>query len=215
MINEQRARELADKIATRYGCIHDTLTLPDVLNTAFAEVERRTVERAAQVVDQCNREGPYNAIGAASRIRALSAEPAALDPMKNGLPLAVKSTPLRCPFCGGPATVAEYGISQHIVFCAPCDCHLNPEETAADAIASWNRRAMSDDPTKALVMMPWNCPELKDWSIVGMNHYHINGIRYLFVAMTRDDLCIKIESVDDTRTWEDLRRSALRLGDSG
>ncbi|MGH6714929.1 MAG: hypothetical protein ACREDC_01945 [Bradyrhizobium sp.] len=28
-------------------------------------------DRAASVVDQCNREGPYNAIGAASRIRAL------------------------------------------------------------------------------------------------------------------------------------------------
>lgn len=28
-------------------------------------------DRAADVVDQCNREGPYNAIGAASRIRAL------------------------------------------------------------------------------------------------------------------------------------------------
>lgn len=29
------------------------------------------LEEAASVVDQCNREGPYNAIGAASRIRAL------------------------------------------------------------------------------------------------------------------------------------------------
>lgn len=29
------------------------------------------IERAAEVVDRCNREGPYNAIGAASRIRAL------------------------------------------------------------------------------------------------------------------------------------------------
>lgn len=29
------------------------------------------IERAAQVVDQCNREGLYNDVGAASRIRAL------------------------------------------------------------------------------------------------------------------------------------------------
>jgi hypothetical protein len=29
------------------------------------------IERAADVVDQCNREGPYNAIGAAKRIREL------------------------------------------------------------------------------------------------------------------------------------------------
>lgn len=29
------------------------------------------IERAAEVVDQCNKEGPYSAIGAASRIRKL------------------------------------------------------------------------------------------------------------------------------------------------
>jgi hypothetical protein len=29
------------------------------------------IERCASVVDQCNREGPYNAIAAAPRIRAL------------------------------------------------------------------------------------------------------------------------------------------------
>jgi len=29
------------------------------------------IERAAEVVDRCNKEGPYNAIGAASRIRNL------------------------------------------------------------------------------------------------------------------------------------------------
>lgn len=32
------------------------------------------IERCAAVVDQCNREGPYNAIGAAPRIRALKTE---------------------------------------------------------------------------------------------------------------------------------------------
>jgi hypothetical protein len=33
------------------------------------------IEACARVVDECNREGPYNAIGAASRIRALKGEP--------------------------------------------------------------------------------------------------------------------------------------------
>jgi hypothetical protein len=42
----------------------------------IAAKETATIERCAQVVDECNREGPYNAIGAASRIRAL-AKPAA------------------------------------------------------------------------------------------------------------------------------------------
>jgi hypothetical protein len=33
-------------------------------------VRNATLEEAANIVDQCNREGPYNAIGAAERIRA-------------------------------------------------------------------------------------------------------------------------------------------------
>jgi hypothetical protein len=37
-------------------------------------IEAATIERCAQVVDECNREGPYNAIGAASRIRALASQ---------------------------------------------------------------------------------------------------------------------------------------------
>ncbi len=34
-------------------------------------LEAATIERCAKIVDQCNREGPYMAIAAASRIRAL------------------------------------------------------------------------------------------------------------------------------------------------
>lgn len=30
------------------------------------------IEASAKIVDECNREGPYNAIGAASRIRKLA-----------------------------------------------------------------------------------------------------------------------------------------------
>jgi len=41
------------------------------LHRAFSLGHEFGVERAAAVVDQCNREGPYNAIGAAKRIRAL------------------------------------------------------------------------------------------------------------------------------------------------
>ena len=39
---------------------------------AVREARKAAFEEAAAVVDQCNREGPYNAIGAASRIRALA-----------------------------------------------------------------------------------------------------------------------------------------------
>jgi CRISPR/Cas system-associated protein Csm6 len=34
-------------------------------------VRNAALEEAASVVDQCNREGPYQAIGAAERIRSL------------------------------------------------------------------------------------------------------------------------------------------------
>jgi hypothetical protein len=44
------------------------------LERAFSLGHEFGIERAASVVDQCNREGPYNAIGAASRIRALMVE---------------------------------------------------------------------------------------------------------------------------------------------
>lgn len=43
----------------------------DDLEKAFALGHEFGRDRAADVVDQCNKEGPYNAIGAASRIRAL------------------------------------------------------------------------------------------------------------------------------------------------
>ena len=42
-----------------------------VIEQAYALGHEFGIERAAEVVDQCNREGPYNAIGAAARIRAL------------------------------------------------------------------------------------------------------------------------------------------------
>lgn len=48
------------------------------IETAWTEHEREiaaarnaALEEAAALVDHCNREGPYNAIGAASRIREL------------------------------------------------------------------------------------------------------------------------------------------------
>lgn len=41
------------------------------LERAFALGHEFGLERSAALVDQCNREGPYNAIVAAGRIRAL------------------------------------------------------------------------------------------------------------------------------------------------
>jgi hypothetical protein len=44
------------------------------LERAFSLGHEFGIDRAARVVDECNREGPYNAIGAASRIRKLTVE---------------------------------------------------------------------------------------------------------------------------------------------
>ena len=51
---------------------------------------------------------------------------------------------------------------------------------------------------------PWAQGVLKDWTIVGMNHYHQNGERRLFVAMTKDGKCIKAEGKDNKLIWEYL-----------
>ncbi len=57
---------------------------------------------------------------------------------------------------------------------------------------------------------PWICEELKDWSIVGMNHYHTGGIKQLFVAMVKDGTCIIEEGIDSVEIWERLIEQALK-----
>ncbi len=58
-------------------------------------------------------------------------------------------------------------------------------------------------------MLPWKVGCLKEWAIVGMNHYHVDGERRLFVAMVKDDKCIKVEGPDDDFIWTDLEYKAL------
>ena len=55
---------------------------------------------------------------------------------------------------------------------------------------------------------PWQKPPLGDWAICGMNHYHQNGERFLFVSMTKDNLCITAEGPDSPEIWEALARQA-------
>lgn len=62
---------------------------------------------------------------------------------------------------------------------------------------------------------PWKQGPLGEWSIVGMNHYHINGERRLFVAMTKGSHCIKEEGKDDEFLWNRLCHQAWRLDDNG
>jgi hypothetical protein len=57
-------------------------------------------------------------------------------------------------------------------------------------------------------MYPWQQGYLKEWSIVGMNHYHVDGERRLFVAMVKDDICIKEEGKDTDLIWRRLEHKA-------
>lgn len=57
---------------------------------------------------------------------------------------------------------------------------------------------------------PWMHPDLIEWSIVGMNHYRVSGMRRLFVAMSLDGRLIKAEGLDTMELWEELRRQARR-----
>lgn len=58
-------------IKAKYAHQPDAEAICYDLEAAFSLGHEFGIERAAAVVDQCNKEGPYNAIGAASRIRAL------------------------------------------------------------------------------------------------------------------------------------------------
>lgn len=59
----------------------------------------------------------------------------------------------------------------------------------------------------------WNPPWafLPNWSIVGMNHYFVEGEKRLFVAMVKDGLCIKEEGKDDVYLWNRLWHQARCL----
>jgi len=56
--------------------------------------------------------------------------------------------------------------------------------------------------------VPWKLSPLHEWSIIGMNHYHVNGERFLFVAMTRGNRYITEEGKDDQYLWNRLWHKA-------
>lgn len=57
-------------------------------------------------------------------------------------------------------------------------------------------------------MLPWNSEALREWSIVGMNHYLMGGERRLYVAMVKDGRCIKAEGADEGAVFETLEVQA-------
>jgi len=46
--------------------------------------------------------------------------------------------------------------------------------------------------------LPWQHPPLDQWSICGMNHYNVAGVKFLFVSMVnkKNERCITSEGPD-------------------
>lgn len=59
--------------------------------------------------------------------------------------------------------------------------------------------------------LPWNEPALREWAICGMNHYHQQGVRRLFVSMTRQNVCITAEGPFEEDVFRDLTIQAAAL----
>lgn len=59
-----------------------------------------------------------------------------------------------------------------------------------------------------MVDLPWKKPPLNEWSICGMNHYHVDGERRLFVSMTKAGRCITSEGADNWVLWNNLSLQA-------
>lgn len=59
---------------------------------------------------------------------------------------------------------------------------------------------------------PWNESPLNKWDIVGMNHYHLDGKKCLFVAMTRGDVCIQAENENTDMVFTTLKKLARNHG---
>lgn len=72
---------------------------------------------------------------------------------------------------------------------------------------------MSTRPTYAFDLSayhaPWLMKPLDEWSIVGLNHYSVNGERQLFVAMTKDGHCVQEEGPEDQYLWNRLWHKAI------
>jgi len=58
---------------------------------------------------------------------------------------------------------------------------------------------------------PWKMKPLDKWVIVGMNHHHLNGERFLFVSMAKDGRSITEEGKDDEYLWNRLLQKASEV----
>jgi hypothetical protein len=56
--------------------------------------------------------------------------------------------------------------------------------------------------------LPWSRLFAAGWRIVGLNHYRLRGVTYLFCAMTKDDRCIVAEHACDAEVFAELEKKA-------
>lgn len=84
------------------------------------------------------------------------------------------------------------------------------ERAMRERLADWIR----DNPFD----LPWFREALKDWSIVGMNHYRVSTSmhlsieeKWLYVAMTNGTRVIVAQHSDQMRVWDELERKAILI----
>lgn len=95
--------------------------------------------------------------------------------------------------------------------CLACEIERLQAENAAlkEALGDFKDLITFHRASEPNLILPWNGPDLRGWAIVGMNHYHVEGERRLFVAMTMGDRCIKAEGPNEVGVFNDLTRAAL------
>jgi len=64
----------------------------------------------------------------------------------------------------------------------------------------------------SIELNPWQKSPLDEWAICGMNHYHVDDERFLFVSMVKDGRCITEEGLDDEYLWNRLCHKAWSIG---
>jgi hypothetical protein len=102
--------------------------------------------------------------------------------------------------------MANDKIQEIASMCQECEEHdgwLDPEEVA-NAVSVRNSAVMTGS------TMPWNRSELIGWDVVGLNHYYVNGVRYLFCIMAKDNNSIA-EGGYENEVFDELARKALAM----
>lgn len=71
------------------------------------------------------------------------------------------------------------------------------------------KKDLGTRPSYKNLLLPWNRPELEGWTIVGMNHYFVSGVKHLYCAMMNEaGGAIKAEGIDEIAVFDKLVEEA-------